>query len=68
MVCDVSGDELTVEDLRRRQRVEREDVAHASTEAEAETHQRRADKAEYLREKLQEQERADRAAKIDAGD
>lgn len=37
-------------------------VDEAATEAEADKHARRADKARYLREKLEEQEQADRDA------
>ena len=35
-------------------------LSQAETEAEIDKHQRRAAKARYLREKLEEQERADR--------
>jgi hypothetical protein len=62
------GDDLTVEDLQRRQRTEREELAHARTDAEADTHERRADKAGYLREKLAEQEQADRNRSTGADD
>jgi hypothetical protein len=62
----VSGDEPTTETLRLRQleheRSEREELAHAQSEADAEAHLRRADKASYLREKLEQQQRADREA------
>ncbi|MGI8712500.1 MAG: hypothetical protein ACR2NR_04810 [Solirubrobacteraceae bacterium] len=65
----MSGDEPTVEELRRRQleseRAERQALADAESEADAETHLRRADKASYLRHKLDEQQQADREA--DAG-
>ena len=64
----MSGDDPSVEDLRKRQReqerVEREQIPDAGTEAEADRHRRRADKAAYLRRKLEERQRADR----DAGD
>lgn len=52
--------------LKHRQRAqevaEREALAGAADKAEAETHARRADKARYLREKLEEQTEADRSA------
>jgi hypothetical protein len=55
----VSGDEPTIEELKRRQldveRAERAELADAENEAAAERHRRRADKAHYLREKLEEQ-------------
>ena len=60
----ISHDEATIEELKLRQarqeRAERRELAEAETEAEAETHQRRADKASYLRQKLEEQQRAGR--------
>jgi hypothetical protein len=56
--------EPTPEQLKLRQyeqeTAEHKAIANAKTEAELEKHQRRADKARYLREKLEEQERADR--------
>jgi hypothetical protein len=55
-----------VDALKRRQLAQeqtaREALEHAETPAEAEKQERRADKARYLREKLQERERADRRA------
>jgi hypothetical protein len=64
----VSGDDPDVDELRRRQReqetTEREQVADAETDAEAETHLRRADKARYLRRKLEQRQRTEH----DAGD
>ncbi len=55
-----------IEELKRRQ-LAQEQAARAALEeadsrAEAETQKRRAEKARYLREKLQERERADREA------
>jgi hypothetical protein len=41
---------------------ERELAATASDEEEVAQHERRADKAEYLREKLEERERSERQA------
>jgi hypothetical protein len=62
----VSGDEPTTEELRLRQleeeRAQLRELERAETDADAETHLRRADKAGYLRQKLEEQQRADRAA------
>lgn len=62
----MSGDEPTTEELRLRQleeeRFQLRGLEHAETEAEAEAHLRRADKAGYLRQKLEEQQRADREA------
>lgn len=62
----MSGDDPSVEDLRRRQRqqeqVEHEQIADADTEVEADRHRRRAEKAGYLRRKLEERQRADREA------
>jgi hypothetical protein len=56
--------EPTTKQLKLRQHeqetAEHKAIANSETEAELETHQRRADKARYLREKLEEQERADR--------
>ncbi len=62
----MSGDEPDIADLKRRQRdqeiAERELLADADTDAGADRHRRRADKALYLREKLEQRERADREA------
>ena len=56
--------EPTPEALKRRQEAqetaELEALADAETEDDALTHERRADKARYLREKLDAQSRADR--------
>jgi hypothetical protein len=56
--------EPTTEQLKVRQHeqetAEQTAISQAETEAEVETHTRRADKARYLREKLEAQERADR--------
>ncbi|MEA2214254.1 MAG: hypothetical protein QOF83_4202 [Solirubrobacteraceae bacterium] len=58
--------EPTTEQLKLRQHeqetAEHKAIGQSETEAEVEKHQRRADKARYLREKLEEQERADREA------
>ncbi|HEY6523919.1 MAG TPA: hypothetical protein VIY10_09145 [Solirubrobacteraceae bacterium] len=62
----MSADDPSVEELRRRQRqqehVEREQIADADTGAEADRHRRRAEKAHYLRRKLEERQRAEREA------
>lgn len=56
-------DEESAADLKRQQaakeRVEREDAAKSDEDAEAAAHLRRAEKAEYLREKLSQREAAD---------
>ncbi len=68
----MSEDEPTTEERKRRQldveRAEREELADADNEADAERHRRRADKAHYLREKLQEQEMADQQAERERRD
>jgi hypothetical protein len=60
----VAGDEPTTEELkiqqRKRELEERERAAEADTDEGTGSHQRRADKAAYLREKLEERERAER--------
>ena len=65
----MSGDDPSAEDLRRRQshqeRHEREQLAEADTGAEADRHRRRAEKAGYLRRKLEERQRAERDADDD---
>jgi hypothetical protein len=65
----MSGDDPSVEDLQRRQRqqerLERDQIADADTGAEADRHRRRADKAGYLRRKLEQRQRAERDADDD---
>jgi hypothetical protein len=65
----MTGDTPGPDELRRRQRdeelAEREAEAEAEPGADADRHRRRAEKAAYLREKLEERERADREAGID---
>ena len=60
------GDEPTTQELRieqiRREQDEREHAEEAREPAEVRAAQRRADKAAYLREKLEEQEQADTQA------
>ena len=64
MVTVMAGDDPEPEELKEHQRdqerLERELIQEADSEAEADRHRRRADKAEYLRTKLEEQQRADR--------
>ena len=59
----MSSDDPSVDDLRRRQRdeerAEREQLAEASDPADAERHRRRAEKARYLRHKLEQRQRAE---------
>jgi hypothetical protein len=56
---DPTTQELRLDQLRREEE-EREEADDAGTEAEAEQHGRRAEKAEYLREKLEERAEAER--------
>jgi hypothetical protein len=62
----MSGDEPSTEKLRRRQlsqeEAERAQLDDADTEADAERHRRRAEKASYLRRKLEEREQSEREA------
>ncbi|HWE08369.1 MAG TPA: hypothetical protein VG325_03385 [Solirubrobacteraceae bacterium] len=62
----MTAEDPPTQDLKLRQlaqeRAEREQVADAENEADAERHLRRADKAAYLRRKLEERERSERAA------
>lgn len=65
----MDDDDPTTEELDRRQLQQevaaREAEAEAETAAEADKHQRRADKARYLREKVLEQKQADEREKPD---
>jgi hypothetical protein len=65
----MSSDDPSVEGLRRRQRdeerAEREQLAEARDPADADRHRRRAEKARYLRHKLEERQRAERDASDD---
>jgi hypothetical protein len=67
----VSDEEPTTEELKlrqlRREVEERELAADADTEADTGSHQRRADKARYLREKLEQREEAERRAELEDG-
>ena len=62
----MDGEEPTTQDLRlgqlRREREEREQAARSDSDADEHAHERRADKAAYLRGKLAERERSEREA------
>jgi len=62
------GDEPTTEELKvqqlKRELEEREQAQQAETDEGTGSHQRRADKAEYLRQKLEEREESERQAGI----
>jgi hypothetical protein len=53
------SDDITSEHMRVRQEEEQTTAEHATLPAEEQKARRRADKAAYLRAKLEEQERAD---------
>jgi hypothetical protein len=59
----MTGDEPSTDELRRRQldleRAESEQLADADTDADADRHRRRAEKASYLRRKLEERGRSE---------
>lgn len=65
----MTGADPPTHELRLRQlaqeRAERERLADAETEADAQRHLRRADKAGYLRRKLEEREQSEREAGVD---
>jgi hypothetical protein len=62
----MSTDDPPTEELRLRQsgqeQAEREQLAEADNEADADRHRRRAEKAGYLRSKLEQRERSEREA------
>ena len=60
MPDDPTTQELQLDQIRR-ERSERERASEADEPAEVHSAQRRADKAAYLRDKLEEQEQADTA-------
>lgn len=65
---DPTTEELRLEQLQR-EASERDRAAESDLEDETEQHERRADKAEYLREKLEERAAAEReAARRDQAD
>ena len=47
-------------DQERKEQEEREEEGHSTSEEEAVQHERRAEKAEYLREKLEERAESER--------
>jgi hypothetical protein len=63
-VAGLGGDDPSTEELRavqaEREEAERELAEQSPDEREEHTHERRADRAAYLREKLDEQAEADR--------
>jgi hypothetical protein len=67
----VTEEDPTTQELRReqlqREKAERERAGASLDEDEAEQHERRAEKAGYLREKLEERADAERAAETDDG-
>ncbi|HKP89972.1 MAG TPA: hypothetical protein VJT75_08360 [Thermoleophilaceae bacterium] len=63
---DPTTQELRLEQLQR-EADERERTGASLDDAEADQHERRADKAGYLREKLEERAEAERAAETDDG-
>jgi hypothetical protein len=69
MVPGMSTEDPPTQELKLRQvaqeRAEREQLADAENEADAQRHRRRADKAGYLRRKLEERERSEREAADD---
>ena len=58
---DPTTQELRIEQLQR-ERAEREAAASGATPDDTEQHERRADRASYLREKLEERAEAEREA------
>jgi hypothetical protein len=69
LVLAVPDDPLTTQELKvrqlQREEKERRRAAEADTDEGTGSHQRRADKAEYLRERLEEREKAERAGRTD---
>jgi hypothetical protein len=67
----VSGEDPTTQELRleqlKREADEQERAGASFEEDEAEQHERRAEKAGYLRQKLEERAEAERAAETDQG-
>jgi hypothetical protein len=64
MADEETQDPADTAELKARQRdqeqLERQQLSEADTKADAERHRRRADKAHYLRQKLEERERSER--------
>ena len=67
----MTGEDPTTQELRleqfRREAEERDRAGASLDEEEADQHERRAEKAGYLREKLEERAEAEREANIDDG-
>lgn len=65
----MAAEDPPTQELKLRQlaqeRAEREQLADAENEADAQRHLRRADKASYLRRKLEERERSEQGAAED---
>ena len=65
----MTAEDPPTQELKLRQlaeeRAERERLADSENAADAQRHLRRADKASYLRRKLEERQRAERAARFD---
>ena len=61
---DPTTEELRLSQLRR-ERTERREAVDSGSEPEAEQHERRADKADYLRRKLEERAEAERRAEAE---
>ena len=65
----MTGEDPPTDELKLRQlaqeRAEREQLADADNEADVQRHLRRADKADYLRRKLEEREQSEREAGLD---
>lgn len=66
MAEDPTTEELRLSQLKREKR-ERSEAGEAGPEAETEQHERRADKADYLRRKLEERAEAERRANAEGG-
>ena len=59
--ADPTTEELRIAQIKREE-AEREQADHGVTEEDTDQHERRADKASYLREKLEERAEAERKA------
>jgi hypothetical protein len=71
MVTPMADDDLDTAELMRRQldqeRLEREQLSGAGSDADADRHLRRADKARYLRRKLEQREKSEHDPGPDEG-
>lgn len=65
MTPDPETQELKIQQSER-ERSEQDLAASSPVQSEAAQHERRAEKAEYLREKLEERERSEREAEAEA--